>query len=130
MKNFLSVSTLICLGMLGFSSTALAGKPTETVIAHCGCNYYGEAMEWQIITVNPNAKGHLQHVPGPEECLDENDENPVTLDRDFSFVSYYPSWPAIHFLGRSAVSPSVAPTRMAWQMKARITARYQSSNPS
>lgn len=83
MKNFLFVSTLICLGMVGFSSTALAGKPTETIIAHCGCNFFGDALEWQIITVNPNAKGHLQHNPGPEECLDENDENPVTLDRDF-----------------------------------------------
>jgi len=84
MKNFLFVSTLICLGMVGFSSTALAGKPTETVIAHCGCNYLGDALEWQIITVNPNGKGHLQHNPGPEECLDENDENPVTLDRYFN----------------------------------------------
>jgi len=83
MKNVLFIIALVCLGALGFSSTAMAGKPTETVIAHCGCNYYGDAMEWQIITVNPNAKGHLQHIPGPEECLDENDENPVTLNRDY-----------------------------------------------
>jgi hypothetical protein len=85
MKNILLVSTLICLGMIGFSSTALAGKPTETLIAHCGCNYYGDAMEWQIITVNPNSKGHQNHrVDDTEVCLDENDEDPLELDRDFN----------------------------------------------
>ena len=75
---------LLSLVLIGFAGIALAGKPTETMIAHCGCNYDGDAMEWQIITVNPNSKGHQNHeVDDTEECWDPTDTYVEYLDRDY-----------------------------------------------
>ena len=84
MKKFSLILMMVCMGLIGFSSTAWAVKPTETLIAHCGCNFDGDAMEWQIITVNPKSRGHQNHeVDDTEECRDPDGLNPVFLDRDF-----------------------------------------------
>jgi hypothetical protein len=41
-------------------------------ILHCGCNDYGNGLEWKELKVSANAIGHKNHVEGHETyCIDE-----------------------------------------------------------
>lgn len=79
--------------LIGVSATAVATKPTEAQIYHCGCQSHddgtssaGADLRWNLITVSPRSRGHRQHEDGDiETCtyLDEfSIEQEVDLERD------------------------------------------------
>ena len=81
MKQLLTVVAIACLGIFGFTGTALADK---TVVAHCGCNFDGTDLEWVFLDVNTNSKGHQQHLDGDlEDCFDEFAVFVDVYERDF-----------------------------------------------
>jgi hypothetical protein len=74
---------LLCIAVLGFTGTALAGQP-KTDVAHCGCNFDGTDLEWVFVSVSVNSKGHKQHDAGDlEDCYDEAGAYVDTYERDF-----------------------------------------------
>ena len=66
---------LSCLMFLLTSGSVLAGKP-KTELFHCGCEVTNDQTEeastslnWKLLNVSNNGKGHLKHVTGDvEEC--------------------------------------------------------------
>ena len=67
----------LCALFLSFiSTTAIAGKPEEALIYHCGCSASneftveaGSELRWKLLIVNANSKGHQNHQIGDiENC--------------------------------------------------------------
>ena len=88
--------SVVLTGMMfiGVSATAVATKPTEAQIYHCGCQSHddgtssaGADLRWNLITVSPRSRGHRKHkYMDIETCtyLDEsNIEQEVDLERGF-----------------------------------------------
>ena len=47
-------------------------EKVKVSILHCGCNSYGDGLEWKELNVSVNATGHRNHVEGHETfCIDE-----------------------------------------------------------
>ena len=50
-------------------------------IAHCGCNSDGNGLEWKVLNVSNNAKGHRNHVEGHDTfCSGVDDEGNDSLN--------------------------------------------------
>jgi hypothetical protein len=70
-----------------------AGGNPKVQIAHCGCNYDGNGLEWKHIRVSTNAKGHLKHTASSEaNCINVLEEEvPYTRGFDDCRISDEPS---------------------------------------
>jgi len=87
MKKLLAIAPLACVGLIGLSASALADKPTEAVLFHCGCEATDEGtaeaasdLVWHEIIVNYKSNGHRKHLVDDEENCTYQDENYVTQD--------------------------------------------------
>lgn len=79
---------LVCI-----STSAVAAKPTEAMIYHCGCvanNEFSEEasadLRWSLLVVHAKSKGHQNHALGDTEtCFFEDDiaQQEVELARGF-----------------------------------------------
>jgi hypothetical protein len=76
---FKQTSLVLCGLVLGcISFTAIAAKPTEALIYHCGCEYSEEAgseLLWGSLIVNSKSRGHRSHEAGDVETCTYVDQN-------------------------------------------------------
>lgn len=85
MKKLSAISVGLLSVAVSGAALAVNGGPKKDILFHCGCTADGEALEWAMLNVSKNARGHRNHVPGQEEeCYDESGSYVGTYTRGWA----------------------------------------------
>ena len=67
----------------GLSTASLAGPPPKMYVWHCGLNHDCTGMEYVLLYINSNSKGHLDHKSPRTESCDAPDGLGGTITKNF-----------------------------------------------
>ncbi len=76
---------LLALG--GLSTASLAGPPPKAYVLHCGLNHDCTGMEYVLLYINSNSKGHVNHKHPRTESCDAPDGLGGTITKNFQQTS-------------------------------------------